>query len=107
MRQTQKEIDFYTAISNIDKVKNLDYKNEKDYRRLHLPLGPPRPLDRADLRVEQQQDLRVLHSAHFIPTQSLPIWVFNHGFKERGKDDELERERGERTRHQELEPRKP
>ena len=33
MRQTQKEIDFYTAISNTDKVRNLDYKNEKDYRR--------------------------------------------------------------------------
>ena len=74
MRQTQKEIDFYTTISNIDKVRNLDYKNEKDYRRLHLPLGPPWPLDRAALHVEQQQDLRVLHSAHFVPTQSLPIW---------------------------------
>ena len=33
MRQTQKEIDFYTAISNTDKVRNLDYKNEKDHRR--------------------------------------------------------------------------
>ena len=41
MRQTQKEIDFYTTISNIDKVRNLDYKNEKDYRRLHSPLGSP------------------------------------------------------------------
>ena len=41
MRQTQKEIDFYTTISNIDKVRNLDYKNEKDYRRLHSLLGPP------------------------------------------------------------------
>ena len=95
MRQTQKEIDFYTAISNTDKVRNLDYKNEKDYRRLHPPLGPPRPLDRAALRAKQQQYLRVLRFAHFVPTQSLPIWVFNHGFKERDKDDELERERRE------------
>ena len=53
MRQTQKEIDFYTAISNIDKVRNLDYKNEKDYERLHPPLGPLRPFDRVALRAEQ------------------------------------------------------
>ena len=33
MRQTQKEIDFYTASSNTNKVRNLDYENEKDYRR--------------------------------------------------------------------------
>ena len=33
MTQTQKEIDFYTAISNTDKDRNLDYENEKDYRR--------------------------------------------------------------------------
>ena len=57
MRQTQKEIDFYTTISNTDKVRNLDYKNEKDYRRLHSPLGPSQPLDRAALRTKQQQDL--------------------------------------------------
>ena len=57
MRQTQKEIDFYTAISNTYKVRNLDYKNEKDYRRLHSPLGPSQPLNRAALRTEQQQDL--------------------------------------------------
>ena len=95
MRRTQKEIDFYTVISNTDKVINLDYKNEKDYRWLHPPLGPPRPLDRVALCAEQQQDLRVLRSAHFVPTQSLPIWVFKHGFRERDKDDELERERRE------------
>ena len=29
MRQTHKEIYFYIAISNTDKVRNLDYKNEK------------------------------------------------------------------------------
>ena len=57
MRQTQKEVDFYTAISNTYKVRNLDYKNEKDYRRLHPPLGPSQPLNRAALRTEQQQDL--------------------------------------------------
>ena len=57
MRQTQKEIDFYTAISNTDKVRNLDYKNEKDYRQLHPPLGPSRPPDQAALHAEQQQDL--------------------------------------------------
>ena len=33
MTQTQKEIDFYTAISNTDKDINLDYENEKDYKR--------------------------------------------------------------------------
>ena len=33
MRHTQKEIDFYTAISNTNKVRNLDYENEKDYRK--------------------------------------------------------------------------
>ena len=38
MRQTHEEIGFYIAISNIDKVKILDYKNEKDYRRLGLSL---------------------------------------------------------------------
>ena len=38
MRQTHKEIYFYIAISNTDKVRNLDYKNEKDYRRLGLSL---------------------------------------------------------------------
>ena len=38
MRPTHKEIGFYIAISNTDKVKNLDYKNEKDYRRLDLSL---------------------------------------------------------------------
>ena len=38
MRQTQKEIDFYTAISNTYKVRNLDYKNEKDYIRLDFSL---------------------------------------------------------------------
>ena len=32
------EIYFYIAISNTDKVRDLDYKNEKDYRRLGLSL---------------------------------------------------------------------
>ena len=38
MRQTHKEIGFYIVISDTEKVKNLDYKNEKDYRRPGLSL---------------------------------------------------------------------